>query len=467
MSGIEPFIVPTIFAGFKACRSLLKRYKKKHTHADNDLSELDAVLREGPREIEKKWNPLAERQGRRFAQGDRTWPPSSFHYRDSCPNTSFTGKAISDMNNIKKVHIIYIEKLLEQHIDDPPPPYHPGPSSASSGDDRASTSPQPPNRAPPPPPLQHPTPVQALEQQTSSGWRLEASQHARIAVLEATRALADLYDRLSSLNPPPANQTRSTSRTSHSTNPSTTSSALTSPRPSHFCAGARLLQANPALSIIDIILPESYAPSYTCKFCYLDISSFQLFAMEWGEEHWTAIARCHIMACQSFEDRRAGFVCTGCEAFCGMDVARVRKSAVGLNIHMDKCLYMKAAGERENNMGFGDAPSKEDFDEDDEETDNRGYEKRQEQEYEHHEQRYASINGHMARSQDPQYQDDNVNASIGIGMSQGPRTMRKILGPAPGYEQDADPDLRAPWRPMTPIGQQFVPDMPGAFRTPS
>lgn len=71
MSGVEPFIVPTIIAGFKACRSLLKRYKKKHANAGDELSALDNVLREGPEEIERKWNPLAERQGKRFAQGDR------------------------------------------------------------------------------------------------------------------------------------------------------------------------------------------------------------------------------------------------------------------------------------------------------------------------------------------------------------------------------------------------------------
>lgn len=174
------------------------------------------------------------------------------------------------------------------------------------------------------------------------------------------------------------------------------------------------------------------------------------------------------MACQSFVENMAGFVCTGCEAFGGMDLGKARKSAVGLAMHMDKCRYMKAAGEIEKNIGFGDVPSKENSDDGPVgETNDHRYEKRQEQEYEHHDQRYASINGHMARSQDPQYVDDNANASIGIGMSQGPRTMRKISGIHPGYEQDGDPELRAPLRPMTPIGQQFVSDMPGRFRTPS
>jgi hypothetical protein len=71
MSGLEPFIAPTLVAGFNVCRSLLKKYKKKRKATENDVDSLDTVLRKGRKEIEQNyWNRYADQQGKRFAEGD-------------------------------------------------------------------------------------------------------------------------------------------------------------------------------------------------------------------------------------------------------------------------------------------------------------------------------------------------------------------------------------------------------------
>jgi hypothetical protein len=71
MSGLEPFIVPSVMTGFKTCRFLWSMYKKKNRGVINDAdSKLDSALKEGPGRIEEKWNRLADRLGKNFARGD-------------------------------------------------------------------------------------------------------------------------------------------------------------------------------------------------------------------------------------------------------------------------------------------------------------------------------------------------------------------------------------------------------------
>lgn len=66
---VEPFIIPSIVAGFNACRWALKKYKKKNI-SENTVSPLDVALDKEQGDIERKWNRLAEVLGSKFAQGD-------------------------------------------------------------------------------------------------------------------------------------------------------------------------------------------------------------------------------------------------------------------------------------------------------------------------------------------------------------------------------------------------------------
>jgi hypothetical protein len=69
MAESEYFIIPTIIAGFKSCRALLKTLETRNNR-EHDSSALDTVLEDGLKEIEQKWNQLAERHGKRFVEGD-------------------------------------------------------------------------------------------------------------------------------------------------------------------------------------------------------------------------------------------------------------------------------------------------------------------------------------------------------------------------------------------------------------
>jgi hypothetical protein len=66
---VEPFIVPSIVAGFEACRWALKNYKRGDI-SKNTAAPLDVALDKEQGEIEREWNKLAEALGSKFAQGD-------------------------------------------------------------------------------------------------------------------------------------------------------------------------------------------------------------------------------------------------------------------------------------------------------------------------------------------------------------------------------------------------------------
>jgi hypothetical protein len=70
MTGLEPFICSGIITGFKLCRHLWKKYKRRHTSAHRVISPLEIALERGQGDIEKKWNKLVEPIGKRFALGD-------------------------------------------------------------------------------------------------------------------------------------------------------------------------------------------------------------------------------------------------------------------------------------------------------------------------------------------------------------------------------------------------------------
>jgi hypothetical protein len=76
---VEPFIVPSIVAGFKTCRQALKKYKKKKNISEETVSPLDAALDKEQGDIEREWNKLAEVLGSKFAQGDGMSSPIVMH----------------------------------------------------------------------------------------------------------------------------------------------------------------------------------------------------------------------------------------------------------------------------------------------------------------------------------------------------------------------------------------------------
>jgi len=68
MSGLEPFIVPSIVIVWKSCRWLYRRYKEKHPQATG--SELGSILQSGAEDIADEWNNQADNLGESFVNGD-------------------------------------------------------------------------------------------------------------------------------------------------------------------------------------------------------------------------------------------------------------------------------------------------------------------------------------------------------------------------------------------------------------
>jgi hypothetical protein len=106
-----------------------------------------------------------------------------------------------------------------------------------------------------------------------------------------------------------------------------------------YCKGALLIQCSGA-NFSNIVLQQSAEPYHTCKFCYLEISDFQVKALKYTSDDWTSIAGCHILASPSFKDRRAAYRCFGCSS---RGLGEVRVSAAGMRQHLDSCSSFKEA----------------------------------------------------------------------------------------------------------------------------
>jgi hypothetical protein len=83
----------------------------------------------------------------------------------------------------------------------------------------------------------------------------------------------------------------------------------------HYCDGAMALQHNHKGSIQDITTQErEILPlTWTCKFCFLEISDYRRASMAWDMGAWNSLGMSHVVACVSYTDRRAAFKCIDCD----------------------------------------------------------------------------------------------------------------------------------------------------------
>src|SRR5947209_15914505 len=83
----------------------------------------------------------------------------------------------------------------------------------------------------------------------------------------------------------------------------------------HYCDGAMALQHNHKSTIQDITTQGQEIPplTWTCKFCFLEISGFRRASMTWDMGAWNSLGMSHVVACVSYTDRRAAFKCIDCD----------------------------------------------------------------------------------------------------------------------------------------------------------
>lgn len=82
-----------------------------------------------------------------------------------------------------------------------------------------------------------------------------------------------------------------------------------------YCHGAEALQKGVSRSVEDIAVDGKPRMQYTyvCKFCFLQISSYQQLVRKWGPYEWVTLAKSHVVACTSWLDSRALFKCRDCD----------------------------------------------------------------------------------------------------------------------------------------------------------
>ena len=83
----------------------------------------------------------------------------------------------------------------------------------------------------------------------------------------------------------------------------------------HYCDGAMALQHNHKSAIQDITMQgrEILPLTWTCKFCFLEISDYRRASMAWDIGAWNSLGMSHVVACVSYTDRRAAFKCIDCD----------------------------------------------------------------------------------------------------------------------------------------------------------
>jgi hypothetical protein len=84
-------------------------------------------------------------------------------------------------------------------------------------------------------------------------------------------------------------------------------------RGSPYCDGALRLQHNSEASITQIATRDFGGMGFKCKDCCLHFRDFELPRREWKDDEWTNLAKCHIMASMSRQDRRAWYKCPHCD----------------------------------------------------------------------------------------------------------------------------------------------------------
>jgi len=293
-TAVEPFIFRGVIYDFRTCREVWQQYKDNEKSGIVDYP-LETQLNGAQRDIEKRWNRYVELIGKRMAIGD--------------------DQAVVEIQNTRAEYIVKIEQLIKTHLEEPP--CYSQDISANVDDSQL------PSRSPP----EYPE------------WQLKASKLAQAASKRIIKSLKDLSLRLrpESDTVPHSLDNRTSLSPSSPPSPGSTDRRLTHPTPPPFCPGALLLQRDSSLTIDSIVLPTTSAPCFTCRFCYLELSSFQIFAMYWSPDEWTAVARCHVMACQSFKDKRAGYRCAACSVVIGSNRTPLRTRTVGMLLHLNEC----------------------------------------------------------------------------------------------------------------------------------
>jgi hypothetical protein len=83
----------------------------------------------------------------------------------------------------------------------------------------------------------------------------------------------------------------------------------------YYCDGAMALQQNRKSTLHEISMPQKrdLPLTWTCKFCFLEISDYRRAAMAWDMGAWNSLGMSHVVACVSYTDRRAAFKCIDCD----------------------------------------------------------------------------------------------------------------------------------------------------------
>ncbi|KAN0074157.1 hypothetical protein V8E54_008094 [Elaphomyces granulatus] len=317
----EPFIFRGVIYDFKTCREVWKQYKRNNEKSDIIDYPLESQLIEAQRDIEKRWNRYVEPIGKQMAIGDGKI--SSCYVPDSSNAERYISadQAVVEIQNTRAEYIIKIEQLIKTHLEEPP--RYSQDISAKNDD----------NQLPSQPP-----PAYSQEQLGFPEWQVTAAKLAQGAAKRIIKSLRELSLRLRPASGaiPHSLDSRPSLSPSSPPSPSLTDRRPNYPTPPPFCPGALLLQRDSSLRIDSIVLPTTSAPCFTCKFCYLELSSFQIFAMYWSSDDWTEVARCHVMACQSFKDKRAGYRCVACNV-AGPNRTPLRTRTVGMFLHLSEC----------------------------------------------------------------------------------------------------------------------------------
>jgi hypothetical protein len=100
-----------------------------------------------------------------------------------------------------------------------------------------------------------------------------------------------------------------------------------------YCDGALRLQHHHTASVECVASRDANGFGFTCNDCGLDLKDFELPQTAWSDVEWTRVAKYHMMASLSMEDRRAWYKCPICNEL--GDDAQIVLAARQFLAHLD------------------------------------------------------------------------------------------------------------------------------------